>query len=110
MLWQLLRDPNATQLSQFLAETTMWLPLILIGFMVLHTLVPIPAELLALAAGMALGPLWGFVTIWIGAMAGAWLGFFLARALGQPFLSPRGMTARFTRLLQQLQQADVAVL
>lgn len=110
MLWQLLRDPSATRLSQFLAATTMWLPLLLIGFMILHTLIPIPAEILALAAGMTLGPFWGFVTIWIGAMAGAWLGFFLARALGQPFLSQRGMTARFTRLLQQLQQADVALL
>ena len=110
MLWQLLRDPSPSRLSQFLAKTTFWLPLTLIGLMILHTLLPIPAEILALAAGMALGPFWGFVTIWIGAMAGAWLAFFLARTLGRPLLLQRGMTEHFTRLLRQLQQADVAVL
>src|SRR4029453_14054373 len=85
-LWQLLRHPSAEQVSQLLGTTTLWLPLTLVGLMVLHTLIPIPAELLALTAGMTLGPFWGVVTTWIGAMLGAGLGFFLARTLGQPFL------------------------
>jgi uncharacterized membrane protein YdjX (TVP38/TMEM64 family) len=88
----------------------MWLPVLLVGLMILHTLVPVPAELLALAAGMALGPVWGTVTIWIGAMLGAYVGFFLARALGQPFLRHIVSPARIERLQQWLQQTDEPLL
>lgn len=109
-LWVLLRDPSPARLSQLLADSTMWLPLALIGLMILHTLVPVPAELLALAAGMALGPLWGTVTIWIGAMLGAYLGFFLARSLGQPFLRHMVSPTRFARLEQWLARADTVLL
>jgi uncharacterized membrane protein YdjX (TVP38/TMEM64 family) len=109
-LWSLLRDPSPTRLSQLLADTPMWLPLLLIGLMILHTLVPVPAELIALAAGMALGPLWGTVVIWIGAMLGAYVGFFLARSLGQPVLRHLVSPPRLERLQQWLQQADVGLL
>jgi uncharacterized membrane protein YdjX (TVP38/TMEM64 family) len=73
-------------------------------------LIPIPAELLALAAGMTLGPVWGTVTIWIGAMLGAYLGFFLSRALGDPFLRALVSASRLERLKAWLQQADVPLL
>jgi uncharacterized membrane protein YdjX (TVP38/TMEM64 family) len=109
-LWALLHDPSPARLSQLLADSTMWLPLALIGLMILHTLVPVPAELLALAAGMALGPLWGTVTIWIGAMLGAYLGFFLARSLGQPFLRQIVSPTRLARLDQWLARADTVLL
>jgi uncharacterized membrane protein YdjX (TVP38/TMEM64 family) len=109
-LWGLFRDPSPARLSQLLADTPMWLPVLLVGLMILHTLVPVPAELLALAAGMALGPVWGTVTIWIGAMLGAYVGFFLARALGQPFLRHMVSPARLERLQHWLQQTDVPLL
>lgn len=57
-----------------------------IGLMVLHSFVPFPAELLALANGMVYGPLWGVVVTWTGAMLGAFAAFGLARALGRPFV------------------------
>jgi uncharacterized membrane protein YdjX (TVP38/TMEM64 family) len=109
-LWALVREPTPAHLSQLLADTPMWLPIAFIGFMILHTLIPIPAELLALAAGMTLGPLWGTVTIWVGAMLGAYLGFFLSRVLGEPFLRSLVSAPRFTRLQGWLQQADVPLL
>jgi uncharacterized membrane protein YdjX (TVP38/TMEM64 family) len=109
-LWSLLRDPSPARLSQLLADTPMWLPLLLIGLMILHTLVPVPAEILALAAGMALGPFWGTLVIWIGAMLGAYVGFFLARSLGQPVLRHLVSPPRLERLQQWLQQADVGLL
>jgi uncharacterized membrane protein YdjX (TVP38/TMEM64 family) len=57
-----------------------------IGLMVLHSFVPIPAELLACANGMIYGAIWGTVITWTGAMLGAVVAFGLARRLGRPFV------------------------
>jgi uncharacterized membrane protein YdjX (TVP38/TMEM64 family) len=78
--------------------------------MIAHTLVPLPAEFLAVAAGMILGPFWGFVTIWIGALLGAYLGFFLARVFGQPLLRRLVSNERLQRGQDWLDQADVPLL
>ncbi len=70
----------------------MWGVVTSIGLMILHSFVPFPAELLALANGMIYGPLWGTAITWIGAMLGASLAFALARSLGRPFV--KGVVAR----------------
>jgi uncharacterized membrane protein YdjX (TVP38/TMEM64 family) len=57
-----------------------------IGFMVAHSFVPFPAELIAFANGMVYGPLWGTVITWSGAMLGAFAAFGVARGLGRPFV------------------------
>jgi len=54
--------------------------------MMLHSLVPFPAEFITMANGMIWGPFWGLVITWVGAMMGAYLAFGLARTLGQPFV------------------------
>ena len=83
---------EATQASFFerFEETIlsfgMWGVLASILLMMLHSLIPFPAELLAMANGMIYGPLWGTVITWTGAMCGAYLAFALARALGRPFV------------------------
>src|SRR5512138_704260 len=51
-----------------------------IGLMIVHSFVPFPAEIIALANGMLYGPLWGAVITWIGAMLGASVAFGLGRA------------------------------
>jgi uncharacterized membrane protein YdjX (TVP38/TMEM64 family) len=109
-LWGLLRDPSAKRLAQVLPVTATWLAVVIVGLMILHTLIPLPAELLAVAAGMALGPFWGFLITWVGAMLGAFLGFFLARALGQPFLRHLITAQCLTQWLQRLQHADTILL
>ena len=58
-----------------------------IGLMVVHSFVPFPAEFVAIANGMAYGPVWGTAVTWIGAMCGALIAFALARALGRPFVA-----------------------
>jgi uncharacterized membrane protein YdjX (TVP38/TMEM64 family) len=60
--------------------------------MVLHSVVPFPAEFVAMANGMLYGPVWGTVITWTGAMLGAYLAFGLARWLGRPFV--RAVIAR----------------
>jgi uncharacterized membrane protein YdjX (TVP38/TMEM64 family) len=57
--------------------------------MILHSFIPFPAEILAMANGMLYGPLWGTVITWTGAMLGAYLAFGLARWLGRPFVLAR---------------------
>ncbi len=57
-----------------------------IGLMIIHSFVPFPAEILAIANGMIYGPVWGSLVTWIGAMLGAYLAFGLARCLGRPLV------------------------
>jgi len=63
-----------------------WGVLASMGLMVLHSFVPFPAELVALANGMLYGPVWGTLVTWVGAMLGAFLAFGLSRFLGRPFV------------------------
>jgi len=77
-----------------------WGILASIGLMVLHSFVPFPAELVALANGMLYGPVWGTLVTWGGAMLGAFLAFGLSRLLGRPFVE--AMVAR--RNWQQLDE------
>jgi uncharacterized membrane protein YdjX (TVP38/TMEM64 family) len=109
-IWDLLMQPTPERLSHVLPHTAFWVAVALIGLMVLHTLVPLPAELLAVVAGMTLGPVWGSLTIWSGAMLGAALGFYLARTLGRPFLQHLVTLRRLEVWLSRLQDMDVMYL
>ncbi len=57
-----------------------------IGLMIVHSFLPFPAEIIALANGMVYGPLWGAVITWVGAMLGASVAFGLARVFGRPLV------------------------
>lgn len=86
-----LLDPSVFELSpkvlvDFLRGWGAWSALASIGLMVLHSFVPFPSEILALANGMVFGALWGAVVTWTGAMLGAWFAFGLARLLGRAFV------------------------
>lgn len=64
----------------------MWGVFASIALMVLHSFVPFPAELVAIANGMVYGPVLGTAITWTGAMLGALIAFCLARMLGRPFV------------------------
>jgi uncharacterized membrane protein YdjX (TVP38/TMEM64 family) len=61
-----------------------WAPVASIALMILHSFIPFPAELIAIANGMLFGPVWGTLVTWLGAMLGAALAFGLARRYGRP--------------------------
>lgn len=64
----------------------MWSAAGSIAIMILHSFVPLPAEIIAMANGMVFGGFWGIVLTWTGAMLGAIISFALARWLGQPLV------------------------
>lgn len=57
-----------------------------IGLMIVHSFLPFPAEIIALANGMIYGPLWGAAITWVGAMLGASMAFGLVRLFGRSFV------------------------
>ncbi len=69
-----------------------------IGLMIVHSFLPFPAEIIALANGMVYGPLWGSVITWVGAMLGASVAFGLARMFGRPLVM-RFLAVRSERTL-----------
>lgn len=71
---------------EFIRSAGHWGVAASIGLMVLHSFVPFPAELVAIANGMIFGPVWGTVFTWVGAMLGAFLAFGLSRLFGRPFV------------------------
>jgi len=91
VIWLWLRargiDLSAMNTADVEAMVESWAPWTWLGsivLMVLHSFVPLPAEIIALANGMLFGPWWGVVVTWVGAMLGAVLAYGLARALGRP--------------------------
>src|SRR5579872_1951712 len=75
---------SATDVEAMVRSWGPWTWLGSIALMVLHSFVPLPAEIIALANGMLFGPWWGVAVTWTGAMLGAVLAYGLARALGRP--------------------------
>jgi uncharacterized membrane protein YdjX (TVP38/TMEM64 family) len=63
-----------------------WAPAASVALMVIHTVLPFPAELLAIANGVVFGFWLGLALTWGGAMLGALSAFALARGYGRPFV------------------------
>jgi len=79
-------DFSIEEIEGVIRSWGMWGILGSIGLMVLHSFIPFPAELIAVANGLVYGPVLGTVITWTGAMLGALLAFALARILGRPFI------------------------
>mgnify|MGYP001581701076 CR=1 FL=1 len=75
---------NVQDIEAFVDRWGAWSAIGSIVLMVLHSFVPLPAELIAIANGMMFGPLWGVAITWAGAMIGASCAFAVARYLGRP--------------------------
>lgn len=72
------------QVDAFVAAWGMWSAVGSMTLMVLHSFVPVPAEVIAVANGMLFGPFWGVLVTWAGAMLGAVAAFAASRWLGRP--------------------------
>jgi len=66
--------------------------------------------LLAVATGLALGPLWGGIAVWTAAVSAASLEFLLARRLGQPVLHRVVAPQRLAQAQRRLGRAEIPML
>lgn len=87
-------DFSSDGLRTLIDSAGAWAPLASIGLMAAHSFVPFPAEVIAIANGIAFGPWLGVLVTWLGAMLGAILSYELARALG-PTARVRLIPARY---------------
>jgi len=72
-------------LNEFLDRTGLWAPLL---FMLVYTVgvcLFVPGTLLTALGAAIFGAYWGFLYVWIGAMAGATAAFWIGRTLGREF-------------------------
>lgn len=99
---QLLSLRTTEDFRRFAESWGSWAALGSITLMVLHPILPFPAELIAAANGSLFGFLWGTAITWTGAMLGAALSFGVARSLGRPTLR-RVASAGFHRRIEQWQ-------
>lgn len=86
-VWLLRIEDSVLQVERLIEAWGPFAALASIALMVVHSFVPFPAEMLAIANGMLFGPVWGTIITWIGAMLGAYLAFGLTRALGRRFVA-----------------------
>ena len=72
-------------LGRFLETAGIWAPLVFILVYTAGVCLFVPGTLLTGLGAAIFGAYWGFVYVWIGAMAGASLAFLIGRRLGRPF-------------------------
>jgi len=68
----------------WLAELGVWAYVVAPLVMTVVSVLPIPAEAPAMANGVIFGPVIGSLITWIGALAGAWISYEIARSFGRP--------------------------
>jgi uncharacterized membrane protein YdjX (TVP38/TMEM64 family) len=91
-LWAV--DFSSQGLRTLIDNAGAWAPAASIGLMAAHSFVPFPAEIIAVANGIAFGPWLGVLLTWSGAMLGAILSYEMTRALG-PAARSRLIPARY---------------
>jgi len=72
-------------LGAFLDTAGFWAPPVFIAIYAVGVSLLLPGTLLTGLGGIIFGPYLGFVYVWIGAMLGAALSFFIGRTLGREF-------------------------
>jgi uncharacterized membrane protein YdjX (TVP38/TMEM64 family) len=72
-------------LSRFLEEAGFWAPLIFMLVYAAGICLFVPGTLLTALGAAIFGAYWGFLYVWVGAMAGASAAFWIGRTLGREF-------------------------
>lgn len=76
---------TAEALQQFLNAAGLWAPLVFIAVYAAGVCLFVPGTLLTGLGAAIFGAYWGFLYVWVGAMLGAGLAFFIGRFLGRDF-------------------------
>ena len=76
---------TAERLGQFLAQAGFLAPLAFMAVYAVGVCLFVPGTLLTTLGAAIFGPYFGFVYVWVGAMIGSTLAFFIGRYLGRDF-------------------------
>lgn len=76
---------NPQTLGRFLDAAGFWAPLVFILVYAAGVCLFIPGTILTGLGAAIFGAFWGFLYVWVGAMAGASAAFFIGRTLGRDF-------------------------
>ena len=79
--WARMHDID--ELARSMRDFGNWGVAISIALMTVHSFIPFPAELMALANGLVYGTIFGTLITWAGAMLGAQAAFWTARSFGR---------------------------
>jgi len=74
---------TADRLGIFLQNAGLWAPAVFVVIYTLGVCLFVPGTVLGAMGAVFFGTYWGFVYVWIGAMAGASAAFFIGRYLGR---------------------------
>ena len=91
---------SAEQIAETIRSWGAWAVIGSVLLMVLHSLVPLPSEFIAIANGIVFGFVVGAVITWIGAMLGAILAFALSRWFGRRLVEAI-LPARYTAAIDE---------
>jgi len=110
VLWLNFSELTAAELSEWLFDLGLVGVLAICGLMALAALTPLPAEVVAITAGLVYGPLLGSGIIWTGAMLGALAAFEIGRlgSLSLPH-SNRLVSPAIMRRVRAFDQAGPAL-
>ncbi|HWP49481.1 MAG TPA: TVP38/TMEM64 family protein [Candidatus Limnocylindrales bacterium] len=72
-------------LGRSLESAGIWAPLIYIVIYTVGVCLFVPGTVLTALGAAIFGPYWGFLYVWLGAMAGSSVAFFIGRTLGRDF-------------------------
>ena len=76
---------TAQALGEFLDTAGVWAPVVFMIIYAVGVCLFVPGTLLTGLGAAIFGPYWGFVYVWIGAMAGSAAAFVIGRTLGREF-------------------------
>ena len=76
---------TAEALGRFLDGAGLWAPVVYMVIYAVGVCLFLPGTLLTGLGAAIFGPYWGFLYVWVGAMAGSSAAFFIGRTLGREF-------------------------
>ena len=81
-LWRFFADLDAGSLRATIQGLGPWAPLTSTALMIVHSFVPFPLELLAIANGLVFGTWGGIAITWVSMVISSWVGYSVARFAG----------------------------
>lgn len=92
------RMHNIEEIAQSIRAFGNWGVAVSVGLMAVHSFIPFPAEVVALANGIIYGTIFGTLISWIGAMLGAQAAFWTARSFGRSLVERHVRADRRARI------------